>query len=99
MTPEDLAVGGCASAVAAGVAGGELFRRLRPIFLTSVNCWFCSVDTSVPYIDWNAFMCAQCGRITGSPPTGVQPRLALDEAGVGAEAAGSGEVQRALPVV
>ncbi|XP_050051437.1 uncharacterized protein [Dermacentor andersoni] len=41
------------------------YRRIRPLFSVKVNCWFCGVQTVVPYGNINCWDCPSCEQYNG----------------------------------
>lgn len=47
-----------------------LFIKLRPKFPSTVNCWFCNINTKVPYEKRNEWTCPFCEQYNGFSPDG-----------------------------
>lgn len=41
------------------------YKRIRPLFSVSVNCWFCGAQTVVPYGNFNCWDCPSCEQYNG----------------------------------
>lgn len=41
------------------------YKKIRPLFSVSVNCWFCGAQTVVPYGNFNCWDCPSCEQYNG----------------------------------
>ncbi|XP_059613275.1 uncharacterized protein LOC132259593 [Phlebotomus argentipes] len=48
----------------------NLTFKLRKRFPIKVNCWFCNINTRVPYIQRNSWICKHCDQYNGFTPDG-----------------------------
>ncbi|XP_066190615.1 transmembrane protein 201 [Sylvia atricapilla] len=62
-------LGAAACAAAAGLLLYRIARRKKPTHVT-VNCWFCSQDTVVPYGNRNCWDCPNCEQYNGFQENG-----------------------------
>lgn len=43
----------------------NVYLKIRRNFPATVNCWFCNVNTKVPYVDANSWTCPACEQYNG----------------------------------
>lgn len=43
----------------------NVYFKIRRVFPATVNCWFCNVNSKVPYVNSNCWTCSSCEQYNG----------------------------------